>query len=517
MRYVSVIRWLVTAVCVCVCGSYAGAQQAILTDDTQIVSTATTTNYGTATSLNVNSTSSALLKFDLADALPPSVTSAMVSRARLIIFAGNVTTAGTFDVYQVNSAWTEGAVTYATKPTRNSTATSSASAVAASDYIFVNVTGLVQTWISHPTENFGMELAAVGTTNFGFESKENTAASHQAILQVDLTGPAGPTGATGPMGPQGATGATGPAGPTGPQGPAGSGGLTLPFSGSGTGTVIFEISNIASGGGLQATGGAPVSTTGGTGVIGQGGKSAGSTENLTQGGDGVQGLGGDAKVATDTGGLGGFFQGGAGGGVGVEAVGGATGGTGLVVFPGSGGTSLTDAAVFDGNVDVIGALSKSSGSFKIDDPIDPDNKYLYHSFVESPDMKNIYDGTVVTDGTGYATVELPAYFEALNRDFRYQLTVIGGEFAQAIVASEIVANHFTIRTDKPGVKVSWMVTGIRQDAWANAHRVPNEVEKPDADKGHYLHPELMGKANEPSIPAMHYRQPSEGGDAVTPK
>jgi hypothetical protein len=246
---------------------------------------------------------------------------------------------------------------------------------------------------------------------------------------------------------------------------------------------------------------------GGTGVMGQGGKSAGSTENPTQGGEGISGLGGDAKIATDEGGLGGFFQGGSGGGIGAEVVGGTGGGTGLAVYAGSGGTDLTDAAVFQGNVDVIGSLSKSSGSFKIDDPIDPDNKYLYHSFVESPDMKNIYDGTAVTDGTGYATVELPAWFEALNRDFRYQLTVIGGQFAQAIVSSEIAANHFTIRTDKPGVKVSWMVTGIRQDAWANAHRIPTEVEKPDADKGHYLHPELMGKPDDPSLGQMHYPVP----------
>lgn len=77
-------------------------------------------------------------------------------------------------------------------------------------------------------------------------------------------------------------------------------------------------------------------------------------------------------------------------------------------------------------------------------------------------MLNIYNGNITTDANGDATVVLPAYFEALNRDFRYQLTVIG-QFAQAIVQDEIQANHFTIKTDKPGVKVSWQVTGIRQD------------------------------------------------------
>ena len=92
-----------------------------------------------------------------------------------------------------------------------------------------------------------------------------------------------------------------------------------------------------------------------------------------------------------------------------------------------------------GNVDILGTLSKGGGSFKIDHPLDPANKYLYHSFVESPDMMNIYNGNITTDASGEAVVELPEWFETLNRDFRYQLTVIG-QFAQAIVAGK-VANH----------------------------------------------------------------------------
>jgi trimeric autotransporter adhesin len=147
--------------------------------------------------------------------------------------------------------------------------------------------------------------------------------------------------------------------------------------------------------------------------------------------------------------------------------------------------------ITNGYVDVLGILNKGGGSFKIDHPLDPANKYLYHSFVESPDMKNMYDGNITTDGAGLATVTLPDWFETLNRDFRYQLTVIG-QFAQAIVASEISGNQFSIRTDKPTVKVSWQVTGTRQDAFANAHRIQVEVEKAPADRGHYLYPELVG-------------------------
>ncbi|MGA2689819.1 MAG: hypothetical protein ABSE85_17300 [Candidatus Korobacteraceae bacterium] len=149
------------------------------------------------------------------------------------------------------------------------------------------------------------------------------------------------------------------------------------------------------------------------------------------------------------------------------------------------------AVQIDGNLNVGGTLTKGGGSFKIDDPLDPANKYLSHSFVESPDMMNIYNGNVTTDKRGLATVVLPNYFETLNRDFRYQLTVIG-QFAQAIVAKEIDRGRFTIRTNKPGVKVSWQVTGIRQDAWANANRIPNEEDKPAQERGTYLHPELFG-------------------------
>jgi hypothetical protein len=146
-----------------------------------------------------------------------------------------------------------------------------------------------------------------------------------------------------------------------------------------------------------------------------------------------------------------------------------------------------------GNFSATGAKS-----FKIDHPLDPANKYLVHASVESPDMMNIYNGTATTDRHGLAVVALPDYFEALNRDFRYQLTAIG-QFAQAIVAKKIVHNRFVIRTNKPGVEVSWQVTGIRHDAYANAYRTPAEQIKPPSEQGHYLQPELFGAPQEQTI------------------
>ena len=151
-----------------------------------------------------------------------------------------------------------------------------------------------------------------------------------------------------------------------------------------------------------------------------------------------------------------------------------------------------------GNLSVGGTLTKGAGSFKIDHPLDPAKKYLSHSFVESPDMMNIYNGNATTDAKGFAIVTLPDYFTALNRDYRYQLTCIG-TFAQAIVSSEIKDNRFTIRTDKPNVKVSWMVTGIRHDAYAKAHRIEVVQNKTGKERGAYLHPELFGQPKTRSI------------------
>jgi hypothetical protein len=141
---------------------------------------------------------------------------------------------------------------------------------------------------------------------------------------------------------------------------------------------------------------------------------------------------------------------------------------------------------------VVGNFAASAKTFKIDHPLDPANKYLYHSSVESPDMKNIYDGVVTTDASGLATIVLPEYFEALNRDFRYQLTVLG-TFAEAIVKDEIQNNQFTIQTDAPNVKVSWQVTGIRHDAYASAHPMQVEQDKPADERGRYLEPQAFGK------------------------
>ena len=177
-----------------------------------------------------------------------------------------------------------------------------------------------------------------------------------------------------------------------------------------------------------------------------------------------------------------------------------------------GGSLVVGAnAAVKGSLLVLGSVTKSSGSFKIDHPQDPSNKFLYHSFVESPDMMNIYNGTVVLDRRGEAWIALPDWFEMLNRDFRYQLTAIGAPGPNLYISSEIEGNRFQISGGEPGMKVSWQVTGVRHDAYAEAHRIPVEEDKPFDERGSYLFPELYSPPLEKDVEyAQRTPVPSDG-------
>ena len=174
----------------------------------------------------------------------------------------------------------------------------------------------------------------------------------------------------------------------------------------------------------------------------------------------------------------------------------------------NGSNTVGYAGYFDGRVRVTGNLTKGGGAFQIDHPLDPQNKYLSHSFVESPDMKNIYDGVAVLDANGEATVQLPEWFEALNRDFRYQLTGIGG-YAPIYIAKEVANNQFQIAGGAPGLKVSWQVTGIRHDPYAEQNRIKVEEEKPAQERGRYLYPAVYGLPVSAGIAALHAGQTTD--------
>jgi len=155
------------------------------------------------------------------------------------------------------------------------------------------------------------------------------------------------------------------------------------------------------------------------------------------------------------------------------------------------------AGEFEANVRVWGDLvCEGNKYFRIDHPLDPANKYLMHCSVESSERLNVYSGKVTLDRGGEAWVELPGWLEAVNGDFRYQLTAVGGPAPNLHVAQELLENRFKISGGTPGTTVSWQVVGTRRDAYARAHPLRVEVEKPGSERATFLHPVELGFAEE---------------------
>jgi hypothetical protein len=169
------------------------------------------------------------------------------------------------------------------------------------------------------------------------------------------------------------------------------------------------------------------------------------------------------------------------------------------------------AAWFHGGVHVSGYLGKSGGGFKIDHPLAPADKFLNHFFVESSEMKNMYDGVVVANGKGEAVVELPKWFPALNREFRYQLTAIGRPAPDPHIAAEMFAKsrRFKIAGAGSRTKVVWQITATRQDRWARKYTLRVEERKTPKERGYYLHPELYGESTEKSIGSRRHPHSKE--------
>lgn len=269
------------------------------------------------------------------------------------------------------------------------------------------------------------------------------------------------------------------------------------------------------GAGVVATGGDKndPSAMGGFGVVGNGG---------TGGGYGVVGNGGEAETGAPgvvgTGGTGSVGGGGVGvwatggtgvpGGAGVRAMGAApqvpgTGdGDGIYASNQDGGTFALSGAYagdFKGDINVTGAVFAGTKDFKIDHPTDPANKYLLHASVESSEMMNIYSGNATLNGSGEAIVQLPPWFEAVNGDFRYQLTSVGAPGPGLYIAQEISGGRFKIAGGSAGSKVSWQVTGVRRDPYARAYPLVVEQQKNARERGYYIHPELYGAPKEKGI------------------
>jgi hypothetical protein len=349
-----------------------------------------------------------------------------------------------------------------------------------------------------PTGNFGVYGQAAGSTGQGIfgesfgtgvDSNGGSDGVHGIAHSANGSGVAGANTAEGGPGLFGAGGGGSSVNGFGGQGVRGFGGSETQGSG-GTGVVATGGNGVLGGFGVIAGGGnGGIGGHGGVGVTAGGGS---STQNGS-GGNGIDVTGGSGDPLTGH------------GGIGVLALGGSGhfGGDGIDVSRGEGLESR--AGVFhgpvqvDGDLNVSGSFSAGHKDFKIDHPLDPANKYLYHASVESSEMLNIYTHNVILDGNGEAVIQLPEWFGAENADFRYQLTAIGGAAPNLHVAEEVANSQFKIAGGAPGMKVSWQVSAVRQDAYAKAHSLQVEEQKPKEERGFYIHPDLYGAPPEKSI------------------
>ncbi|HYQ70239.1 hypothetical protein [Actinophytocola sp.] len=171
--------------------------------------------------------------------------------------------------------------------------------------------------------------------------------------------------------------------------------------------------------------------------------------------------------------------------------------------------SGTQAATFSGAVSVTGTFTATDKRFVIDHPRDPKNRTLAHATVESDERAVVYSGNVTCGKDGRATVTLPDWVEALATDFRYQLTCVGGQ-AGVYIAEKLTDNAFAIAGGSAGLEVSWLVTGIRQDAWAKTHDLVVEADKPESERGFYQNPEAFGEDLTASVHWVRHEEVRKG-------
>ena len=362
---------------------------------------------------------------------------------------------------------------------------------------------LVQNFAASGIGLYGNAVYSPGTTTYGVVGRA-ASPNGRGVLgwAVSTTGPA--------VGTQGISASNAGYGVFGDSNYRGVYGLSRAGGSSSAG--VFGLSVASSGNGVLGianNGGAAYgvwgTTTTGNGVVGSSTSSSGAGVLGTSTYRGVYGVstgGGLSSVGT-------YGQSSVTNGTGVEGIA-SSGGAAFGVW---GISSAGYAGYFSGKVRVIGDFSATGAkSFVIDHPLDPANKYLYHAAVESPDMKNVYDGVVSLDAKGSAWVSLPAWFESINKDFRYQLTSIGAPGPNLYIAQEIQGNRFRIAGGQPGAKISWQVTGIRNDPYAAQNRMQVEVNKVDQERGKYLYPQGYGQ---PDSMGMYNQKLNAAGQPLT--
>jgi len=248
------------------------AVDAPLVGDAYVSSAAPASNFGSATSLLIAPGNAGLVQFDLT-AIPASAT---IAKAYLRVYVNKAVPGGTLNFAAVTSSW--GELTVTGPGPSVGTVFASASASVANTFVLVDVTSQAQGWQADSLANFGIAITGTGTTSVQLDTKENTATSHPAALELSIAGPAGPSGATGAVGPTGSTGPTGAVGATGAAGAAGATGPLGPVGAAGP-TGVAGVTGDAGAAGLAGAQG-PAGAAGPTGTAG------------SQGAPGVAGLSG---------------------------------------------------------------------------------------------------------------------------------------------------------------------------------------------------------------------------------
>jgi hypothetical protein len=153
----------------------ARATDAPLLSDAHISSAHPSTNFGSLTNLAVGNGNTALIQFNLGS-LPAGTTSGGIAAATLRLYVNRVNTAGALDLKPVTAAWNELTVTFSSAPSFGAVVGSPIAVTQADTVILVDVTSLVQGWVTTPASNHGIALTASASAASTFvllDSKEN--------------------------------------------------------------------------------------------------------------------------------------------------------------------------------------------------------------------------------------------------------------------------------------------------------------------------------------------------------
>ena len=218
--------------------------------DTYVSNSLPKTNFGNSIVLIVQSGATSYVRFNLGT-VPAGAT---VSKATLRLYVDAVGKSGSFDVYEIDNAWNESSLTYNTAPPLGPSATGghpiAVSSSTMNQFLLIDVTPLVQNWVSGAIPNNGIALATTGSGSFSFDSKESLLTGNGPELEIVLdgsagaVGPAGPAGPPGPAGPSGSMGLDGMQGPPGPAGPAGADGAGFKFRAAFDPTAAYAVNDV---------------------------------------------------------------------------------------------------------------------------------------------------------------------------------------------------------------------------------------------------------------------------------